>query len=66
MNSLTAAMGVTHSAVFGHVPATVAVDNIIELGNLDEAVVRMLLICDSLAGFADVEIGTFNTFLCIC
>ena len=65
MNSLAATRGVTHSTMLDKVPARLAVDDIIELGNLDEAVVGVLLIGDSLARFANVEIGTFDTFLCI-
>ena len=65
VNSLAAARGVAHSAVLRKVPTRLAVDDVIELINLDEAVVGVLLIDDSLARFANVEIGTFDTFLCI-
>jgi hypothetical protein len=65
MNSLAAARGVAHSTMLGEVPARLTVDDVIELRNLDEAVVGVLLIGDSLARFANVEIGTFDTFLCI-
>ena len=65
VDSLDAAGGVAHSAVLGHVPARVTVDNVIELRNLDKAVVGMLLICNGLARFADIEIWTFDTFLYI-
>ncbi len=66
VNSLAAARGVAHSAVLDEVLARLAVDDVIELENLDEAVIGMLLIGDSLARFANVEIRTFDTFLCIC
>jgi hypothetical protein len=62
MDSLAAARSVAHSAVLGHVSARMAEDDVIEAVNFDEAVVRMLLISDSLASFADVEIGTFDAF----
>lgn len=65
VNSLAAARGVTHSTVLDEVLARLAVDDVIELTNLDEAVIGMLLIGDSLARLADIEIGTFDTFLCI-
>jgi hypothetical protein len=62
VNSLAAARGVAHSAVLDEVLARVTVDDVIELTNLDEAVIGVLLIGDSLARFANVEIGTFDTF----
>src|SRR6266404_4369726 len=65
VDSLAAARSVAHSAVLGHVSARMAVDDVIEVVNFDEAMVRVLLISDSLARFANVEIGTFDTFLYI-
>ena len=65
MDSFAATRSVAHSAVLGHVSARMAVNDVIELANFDEAVVRVLLIGDSLARFANIEIGTFDTFLYI-
>ena len=65
VDSLAAARGVAHSAVLGRVSARMAVDEVIERVNFDEAVVRVLLIGNDLARLADVEIGTFDTFLYI-
>lgn len=65
MDSLAAARGVAHRAVLSHVPARVAVDDVIERRNLDKAVVRMLLVGNSLARFTGIEIRTFDTFLYI-
>ena len=65
VDSLAAARGVAHSAVLDEILARLAVDDVIELTNFDEAVIGMLLIGDNLARFANVEIGTFDTFLCI-
>lgn len=65
VDSLAAARGVAHSAVLGHISARMAVYDVIEFVNFDEAVVRVLLIGNNLARLADVEIGTFDTFLYI-